>query len=241
MDDESDIESEAGLLKKIVGWLLQPKATIFLIAATIVASIYGFSLTEGAFSTLMLSPSGLLSGNYLSLISSIFIHANLRHLLGNMFFLFVMGRVVESRFGGLKMIALYTVSGIFAGLLHIALQMLVFGTNVLLLGASGAISGLIAAALLYKPFQLTFLFGIPLPILVVGWAGILKDLIGATAELLGINISDIAFFAHLGGYIGMVLGLFLLADDKRPLFKGLLINLVFAGVLVFTGIWRVLV
>ena len=93
------------------------------------------------------------------------------------------------------------------------------------IGASGAISGLVAAAILTDPFYITFLvFGIPIPIILLGWLSIIGDVMGALSP----EESNIGYFAHLGGYISITLLVYLFnKEDRQRMKKGLIINIIF--------------
>src|SRR5208283_5450481 len=73
---------------------------------------------------------------------SMFLHGGWLHLLGNMLFLFVFGRSVEDRFGHIKFLCLYLLSGLAGAILHIVLNA---GSRMPTIGASGAIAGVLGA------------------------------------------------------------------------------------------------
>lgn len=233
MEARPEIQTETGLLKNIIGWFFQAKATMFLIFLTIITTFYGWYFI-GGMDIYELSLSNLQSGNYISLITNMFFHVDLQHLLSNMLFLLVFGRIAERQFDSIKMILLYLGSGIFAGLFSIGVQLL-FNDYYSAIGASGAISGLIAAALLFKPFQLTYISFFPLPILAVGWSGIISDIVGGLGQIYRIvETPAVAYFSHIGGYLGMLVILFLIArEDRSSLIRGLFINFLIAGILIF--------
>lgn len=76
------------------------------------------------------------------LISSLFIHGGLFHLLGNMLYLWVFGGSIESRFGYLRFLLFYIMTGIFATLVHCYFYI---DSTIPLIGASGAIAGILGA------------------------------------------------------------------------------------------------
>ncbi|MEM2122139.1 MAG: rhomboid family intramembrane serine protease [Candidatus Bathyarchaeia archaeon] len=86
----------------------------------------------------------VLNGWYWQLFTSIFVHANLLHLMGNMFFLFIFGLRAENLFGRLRYLFIYFTSGLLGGLLT-----LLMGPYVVSVGASGAIFGLFGANATY--------------------------------------------------------------------------------------------
>ena len=211
-----EIESETQLLKKIFAWLFQAKLTVFLIAANII--IYFWSLTWSAekFSSLMFTPGSLLSLNFMPMVSSWFLHANLTHLLGNMLFLFIFGRVAERRFGALKSALIYFGAAISSDLI----AGLVFQQGGI--GASGAISGLIAAAIIIDPFYFSYIvFGLPVPIVVIGWIAIFSDITG----LLQPVADNIGHIAHLAGFFAITLFVYLLNREDKKIKAGFFINI----------------
>ena len=195
-----------------------PRLTVALIAINFVVFISQAFMSEDLFLSLVFTPSDLASLNLLPLIASVFMHANLAHLLGNMLFLFIFGRIIESTFGAFRMVMIYFGSGLIAFIISgLAGQ----GG----IGASGAIAGLIAAAILIRPFYLTYLImGIPLPIILVGWLAILSDVSGILYQ----RDDGIGYYAHMGGYLAISLLVFILNKEDRDKMKiGLAINTVF--------------
>jgi len=91
------------------------------------------------------------------------------------------------------------------------------------IGASGAIAGLIVTGILLKPFYITYIVGgIPLPLFLVGWLAILADITG----ILIPAATNINHFAHLGGYLAILLIVFFVSsENKKKMRKGLWINL----------------
>src|SRR5262249_45028174 len=89
---------------------------------------------------------------YLTLLTSMFLHGGIVHLLGNMWFLFIFGDNVEDALGHLRYLLFYLVCGVLASLAHVA-SVLAFRDNPFIpsLGASGAISGVLGAYLLLFP------------------------------------------------------------------------------------------
>ena len=109
-------------------------------------------------------------------------------------------------------------SMIFTSLIH----SLFLNDNIPGLGASGAIMGLIAAAILLNPFYLTYEAIIPLPIMLIGWLTLYADITGILNPLE----DGIGHFAHLGGFLSIGLLLYLLGIDERAkMKKGIIINI----------------
>ena len=100
-------------------------------------------MDENAIAQYAVVPADITAGRHLgTLITSMFLHANLLHVAGNMLFLWIFGNNVEDKLGELKFLIVYFASGIGGSLLQIFITP---DSTVPMLGASGAISGLLAA------------------------------------------------------------------------------------------------
>jgi len=134
-------------------------------------------------------------------ISSLFIHVSLLHILYNMLGLFFFGRNLENEIGSQKFLLVYFIGGFAANIV----SMLVLPSEILSIGASGAVFAVIGAAILIKPFGFTmFPFVIPLPL---GIVGIIYAL-SATILFFTESIVAVNHAAHFGGLIfGMVYGI----------------------------------
>ncbi len=127
-----------------------------------------------------------------TLVTYMFLHANFTHILFNMLGLYFFGPRVEQRMGSPRFFALYMISGITGGLLSFT------NPEVAIIGASGAIFGVLLAFARFWPRDRIYIWGV-LPIearwLVIIYTGI---------SLLGVG-SGVAHFAHLGGFLGAFL------------------------------------
>ncbi len=167
---------------------------------------------------------GLLSNSSLfNLISYQFMHANFGHLMSNMIFLFLFGALLESLFGGLLLLLTYFASGIIAALVFLNFSMYV---NSPLIGASGSVSGILAAYCLanYKnKLRFFYFLYIPKPeymgfvyfppwILLIYW--FLTDLTGYLSQVT--EFAGVAYTAHMGGHLaGIVIALSILFLWKK--------------------------
>lgn len=157
--------------------------------------------------------NGLTEHNYgviSSIFSSMFLHAGVLHIGGNMLFLWIFGDNVEYKFGRGKYLALYLFWGLVAAFVHIMSDP---SSQIPALGASGAISGVLGAYLILFPNAkvLTFLFfgffarltRISAKWYLPFWF-IFQNVLPA---LVGSSGSGVAFFAHIGGFlIGLLSG-----------------------------------
>jgi membrane associated rhomboid family serine protease len=157
-----------------------------------------------------------------TLVSSMFLHGGLMHLAGNMLYLWIFGNNVEDALGHGRFIAFYLISGIVAALAHIASAP---GSTVPMVGASGAISGVLGAyLLLYPRAQVTVLVPIGIILQLVRLPAVVVLLLWFLIQFLS-NLfagsgatGGVAWMAHLGGFLaGMVLLLFL-KPRQTPLF-----------------------
>ncbi|MBC8049666.1 MAG: rhomboid family intramembrane serine protease [Chitinophagales bacterium] len=147
----------------------------------------------------------------LTLITYMFLHADWLHLGGNMLFLWVFGDNVEDAMGHLKFLVFYLLCGIFAGITHAVSQA---SSDVPLIGASGAVAGVIAAYLMLHPNVRVWclvLFKIPIRLsagfILSIW--IILQIVNVVTNVGGAT----AWWAHIGGFIaGAVLVLFM----RRP-------------------------
>ena len=134
----------------------------------------------------------------LTLITSMFLHANFMHVFGNMLFLFVFGDDIEEAIGHWRFLVFYIACGLGAALAFVLSDP---SSDVDLIGASGAVAGVISAYLLYRPcFKVTCLLGIiPLRLRafwIIGfWA------IWQVVEIASQQQDGVAYWAHIGGLI----------------------------------------
>lgn len=152
----------------------------------------------------------------LTLLFYMFLHGDVFHLAGNMLFLWVFGDNVEDAMGHLKFLVFYIACGVAAGLLHSLMMPM---SQEALIGASGAVSGVIAAYLMLHPRVRVWVLAlkfIPLRI-TAAWA--LGLWIAFQIAMLFLPQAGItAWWAHLGGLLAGALLLPLMKDRTVPLF-----------------------
>lgn len=145
-----------------------------------------------------------------TILTYMFLHAGMMHLAFNMLALFFFGPRVEERLGSRNFVNLYLISGITGALLS-----LITGPNAAVLGASGAVFGVMLAFAYFWPDAPIHIWGIiPVPARVLV---IVTTLLSLWSGLGGVR-SNVAHFAHLGGYLGAWLYLKWL-DRKRHEFR----------------------
>ena len=147
-------------------------------------------------------------GDFLTLFTSMFMHAGWVHLGGNMLYLWIFGDNVEDRFGHVKFISFYLISGLAATFAQLAFSL---DSNVPNLGASGAIAGVLGAYLVMFPQgRVQVLMGrgiIPVPALMVIGLWFVLQLFSGIGSIGGTtDTGGVAYMAHIGGFIaGFVL------------------------------------
>jgi len=143
---------------------------------------------------------------FLTLFTSMFLHGGLLHLGGNMLFLYIFGDNVEDAMGHAGYLVFYLLCGMLAGLSHVFSTALL-GQNLLIpsLGASGAISGVLAAYMILFPgkkvYLWVFLFIIPVPALVAVGLWFAFQLIDGLGMMGGDQTGNVAYAAHIGGFL----------------------------------------
>lgn len=151
-------------------------------------------------------------------LSSMFMHGSWGHILGNMWFLFIFGDNVEDAIGHLRYAVFYLVSGVVAAGLQVAMD----PTSMYpMVGASGAISGVLGAYLVLYPtvrvrnllFLGFWITTIRLPAWVMLGYWILLQFLGGFGASEGGG--GTAFFAHIGGFLAGIVGGFLLGNRFR--------------------------
>lgn len=159
------------------------------------------------FSDLVLIPAFVPARPW-TLVTYMFLHANFGHIFANMLSLFFFGPRLEAHLGSGRFLGLYFVSGIAGALLSF-----VFSPYAPIIGASGAVFGVMVGFARYWPREPIYFWGV-LPVqarlLVIALAAI--DL--ASGLGLGLGRGNIAYFAHVGGFIGGYLYL-LIAERGR--------------------------
>ena len=147
-------------------------------------------------------------GDFLTLFTSIFMHAGWVHLGGNMLYLWIFGDNVEDRFGHIKFTVFYLLCGFAATFAQLAFSL---GSNVPHLGASGAIAGVLGAyILLFPQGKVRVLQGqrvIQVPALIVIGMWIVLQFFSGIGSIANIaRTGGVAYMAHIGGFLaGFVL------------------------------------
>jgi membrane associated rhomboid family serine protease len=160
---------------------------------------------EVVFYTYGVIPKSLLAGNLPSVLTSMFIHGSLAHIVGNMVFLFVFGDNIEDRFGRIKYLLIYIAWGMAAAFIHSVYAVNVGAGEIPAVGASGAISGVLGAYLVIFPrakiFTVIIAFFVTtvrIPALAYIPFWFILQIIFA---LIGPSGGGVAYLAHIGGFV----------------------------------------
>lgn len=223
------------------GRKLRPTITYALIAAN--AAVWLYELTAGdrfiyGYSTIpfeithgvdVIAPHAVEAGGqtvlvpqapgphpiYLTLLSSMFMHASWMHILGNMLYLWIFGDNVEDRLGHAKFLVFYLLCGIAASLAQVA-----FAANSYIpgLGASGAIAGVLGAYIIRfpkAPVRVLTRGGImTIPALLAIGLWVLLQIFGQVS-VAGGQAGGVAYLAHIGGFVAGVVLIYVL-DRGEP-------------------------
>lgn len=213
-----------------------PKAAVIIIAVNLLVFLWELSVDAkgDGFLKAALQNYGLevckigeqsIAATGLDGFRSMFLHASVAHLLGNMWFLYLFGGLVERYLGGLKFVLAYLAFGAAATLAHVA-----FGNTVctvtdtgVVIGASGAIAGVMGGFLVLRPnAKVKTLFGffrpfvwswnVPAFLFLGYW--LLTDVLQQVGWI-GVE-TDVAHWAHIGGFVAGLVFVFLAGFVKPP-------------------------
>jgi membrane associated rhomboid family serine protease len=221
-------------LKNLTARYSMPGVTLGLIGVNVFVFIYQLTLSPHAAERFIFTygvvPRNLqiafgggnvsLGDALLPFFTSMFLHGGWLHIIGNMWFLWIFGPDVEDQLGHFWYLGFYLICGIGSGVAQAAFS---WGTRIPAIGASGAISGVLGAFILFYPaskiltlvplFIIWFTARLPAWIFIALWfvvqflSGVSS--LGATGAA---TAGGVAWWAHIGGFL---LGI-LLALPKRP-------------------------
>jgi len=162
------------------------------------------SFSDSVFYTLSLIPDVAIKGSFWQFFTFMYVHAGFAHIFFNMFSLLMFGPTIEETMGAKKYFIFYTICGIGSGLFHILISGI---SSTPLVGASGAIFGVVTAYGLLFPRNVIYVYFVPMPALVaIGLFAVIELFSGISGAEPGV-----ANFGHLGG---MVFGFILIKFFK---------------------------
>lgn len=198
----------------------------------ILICIIMFILSGGGYNTYKLVAYGanfsalVRNGEVYRLVSYMFLHAGILHIVLNMYSLFIVGPRVEDFFGKWKYLLIYLFSGICGGLLSVGLT-----PNTVSVGASGAIFGLFGALIYfgysYRGYIGAIVRSQVLPVVIYNL-------------LMGLFIPGIDMWGHVGGLIGGILTANMLGtiENKKYNVSNIILFVIYFAFLIYLGIYR---
>jgi membrane associated rhomboid family serine protease len=174
----------------------------FIYGEAVGSLVYQFGIVPARLTTDYTNPSILLT-----VITSMYLHGGWAHLIGNMIYLWIFGDNVEDRMGRLRYFIFYTLCGIVAGILQVFAAP---RSTIPIIGASGAIAGVLGAYILLYPkakvrtLVPSFFFyrSIWLPAVIVLGGWFLIQLLNGLATLNVVTqTGGVAWWAHIGGFV----------------------------------------
>jgi len=208
-------------LRDVIPSRTRPVVTVTLIVLNVLVYLFQAQLGDRDYEAFIYA-LGLIPADFswVHVGTAMFVHAGFAHLLGNMLFLWIFGDNVEDRMGHLRFLGFYFVCGAAAALAQVA----IYPTAVVpMVGASGAVAGVMGAYLvLYPHSRVLMLFPFPvflfeLPAIVFLGFWFLLQFLNGVGQLPVFQQNEIsggvAFWAHVMGFVaGLVLVVFL----RRP-------------------------
>jgi membrane associated rhomboid family serine protease len=206
-------------LRDVIPSRTTPVVTIGLIAVNALVFLYEQTLPELQFRQFV-ATHGLIPAHFdwLALLSSMFLHGGWAHFLGNMLYLWIFGDNVEDRVGHGRYLVFYLGCGTVAALAQSVTNP---SSTIPMIGASGAISGVLGAYLVMFPhsrvltlipiFIIIEIIEIPAVILLGIW--FLLQLVSGVGSLGQQDVGGVAFWAHAAGFVA---GLVAIHFFKRP-------------------------
>jgi rhomboid family protein len=210
-----------------------PFVNYLLIAANVAAFVWEGLLIRQYGDSAIVTGYGLVAtrlvadppGEAFTILTSMFMHAGLPHLGGNMLFLYIFGDNIEDSLGHARYLGFYLFCGLMAALAQLGIGGL--GNPTAMVGASGAISGVLGAYIVLYPRAPILMFNFSIPILwfiyglfmsfpawlVIGYWFVVSNLLPAFFSVGDTQGGGVALFAHIGGFL---VGLLLIRPLRKP-------------------------
>lgn len=223
-------------IKSTVPVRFPPLVTYALIAANVLVFVFQASLpAQGQFEFAYvygLVPArytdpewalrtGLDPNSYLPFLTTMFLHGGLLHLVLNMWTLWLFGGAVEDRLGYLRFVIFYVLCGLAAGLAHAWANP---DSTVPVVGASGAIAGVLGAYVRLFPFArivllvpiifIPLFFTLPAIVYIAFWL-LLQVFQGAVSVFIPQGAGGVAWWAHIGGFVAGIILIPLICQSRR--------------------------
>ena len=184
-----------------------PIITVLLIAVNFIVFFFELAGGDDFINRWSLVPAQIMAGkDWITLLTSMFLHEGWEHILGNMVFLWAFGPEVEDTMGAVRYLAFYLIGGLIANFAEIAFDP---GSTIPSLGASGAIAAVMGAFILAFPrdrIKTILTIGIfaritliPSVLLLGFW--FLLQVFSQVGSLADVQNGGVAYMAHIGGFI----------------------------------------
>jgi membrane associated rhomboid family serine protease len=217
-----------------------PFVTLLLIAANVVVFFYQISLPPKA-ADVLIKTYGLIPIRiqyamagvhhmtflraFVPLFTCMFLHGGWLHIIGNMWFLWIFGANVEDRFGSVVYLFFYLVCGLGSGLSQVLFS---WGSSIPSIGASGAISGVLGAYVVFFPGSriltlvtlliIWFLARIPAIVFIGLW--FIMQFLSGLGSLGAANAGGVAWWAHVGGFaLGAVIAFATKSETRQAVYS----------------------
>ena len=211
-------------LRDVIPSRTTPGVTIALIAANVLVFLWQISLSEGDQKRFFMT-NGLVPADFswAAAFTSMFVHAGPAHAISNLLCLWIFGDNVEDRMGHLRFLVFYLLAGLAAALAQTWADPM---STIPLVGASGAIAGVMGAYLLLYPhsrvlvlvFLVLFIDIVEIPaVIFLGIWFVMQLLLGVGRTAAESNGGGVAYWAHAAGF---VVGLAGAAVMRRPRWDG---------------------
>jgi membrane associated rhomboid family serine protease len=180
--------------------------------------VYRYALVPRELVVSLASRPDLLPYNILTIFTSMFLHGGILHIGGNMLYLWIFGNNVEDALGRFRFVIFYLLSGMVAALVQTSFDP---ASSIPMIGASGAVSGILGAYLLLYPAArvktLVFIF---IFITTIEIPAVLLLTIWFLMQILFSRGQGVAWFAHIGGFVFGVIAIKLFAIGTRKKKRG---------------------
>jgi membrane associated rhomboid family serine protease len=197
-----------------------PIVLVIIVAANVLVFLVELTLGNDVTLRYSMKPAEIARGQHLeTLLTSMFMHANVLHILGNMIYLWVFGDELEANYlGSIRFALFYLVCGVAAGLLQTAVAS---SSTVPTLGASGAIAGVLGAFLVVFPRDRILVWIVPFwharitAFVLIGFWFVMQ-LVSGVGSITATAQGGVAYFAHIGGFLAGAVLIRMFGSGRRP-------------------------
>ena len=206
-------------LRDVIPSRTTPYVTLSLIVVNVLVYVWGWTLGDSDAETLV-AGYGLVPAHFswLTVVTSMFLHGGLQHIGANLLSLWIFGDNVEDRFGHGRFLVFYLLTGAAAAMAQVWADP---SSTVPIIGASGAISGVMGAYLVMFPrsrililiFLLFYIDVVEIPALIYLGLWFIFQLLSGVGSAGGGQM--IAFWAHIGGFVTGLVAVFVFRRKER--------------------------